>query len=187
MEIYTSPIFLIIVIVSSLIIIGFYYFSKKTKNVIKLKPIEAILDSTEDKISQEILALNEMSIGVVPIRLADNISSRIFNSFISEELAKDIITKSGSLGRQWDREGKKLYGLNRYIDVEKNTKLRPIPIPMQISNAPTALHNDLKQPEIAIVVSEMLKSDAKKMSDEFWKHLPWLVALGFLAFLWATA
>ena len=126
--------------------------------------------------------------GNIPVRIADNITAMIFNTFISPEAAKEVIGIYGTLGRQWEREGKKIYALNRYKDdKDGQVKLRPIVISSQITNAPAELHYDLQQPEVGIVISEMLKDDDKPFLEKYGKVLWWIAVMGFLAFMWSQS
>jgi hypothetical protein len=189
MGVYGNPIFWGVLLIAGAIVSTYYYYEihKRKGHVVTPDILPQIHMETDISGEAEILNLNENSAGGILVRLADNLTAKIYNTFITHEIANLVIKENGTLGRQWSRDNKKLFGLNRYKDVDGNVKLRPIMLPTEINNAPTTLYNDLRQPEIAIVVSELLKSDNKGLGEQLWKYMPWLVALGFLAFLWATA
>lgn len=189
MSIYGNPIFWVVLLIAAGIVGTYYYYKiPKKKGQIVTPEIVPQIHMEEGIAGDEaILNINENSTGDILVRLADNLTAKIYNTYITHEIANLVIKEHGTLGRQWNRDNKKLHGLNRYKDNDGNVKLRPVMLPTEINNAPTTLYNDLRQPEIAIVVSELLKSDDKGLGEQLWKYMPWLVALGFLAFLWATA
>jgi len=119
-------------------------------------------------------------------RVADNITGRIYDAFITDHQAKEIITTYKTLGRQWYRDNKWVYGINKYEDAEGNIKLKPIITPSQIKHPPSELHYDVKQPEIGIVVRESLKED-KSFIEEYGHYLWLLLALAFLMFMWTQS
>lgn len=124
---------------------------------------------------------------IVHARVADNIKGTIYDTEIIKETADKIRAEFGTLGRQWDRYGRKVYALNRFLDDDGEIKLRPIKTPAQITNAPAALHNSLQQPEIGIIVAQMMKDDDKTFIEKYGVVLWWLAVMGFLGFMWANA
>jgi len=125
--------------------------------------------------------------GNTPVRIADNISGRLYNAAISKETADKIIAEHGTLGRQWYRDNKWVYGINRYLTEEGKESFRPIPIPSLMKNDPSKLHQDIAQPEVGLWVTEFLKADKNPMLDKLWGVLPWLAGILIILFLWANA
>jgi len=125
----------------------------------------------------------------VLVCIRDNITAQCYDFvFISEKTAKAIISEFLTLGRQWDREGKKVYGLNRFKDdIDGKIKLRPIPTPSLINSAPAELHYDIRQPEVGMVISELMKEDTSTFIEKYWKILLWVFAMAFLAFMWSQS
>ncbi len=119
-------------------------------------------------------------------RIADNITGRIYNARITPEQAKDILKEHKTLGRQWDREGIKVYGLNKYENDKGIISFRPIQTPSAIDTAPSELHNDIKQPWIGMIMSELLKED-KSFAQKYGQVLWWIAVMGFLLFMWSQA
>jgi len=189
--IYANPWFWVVVAGAASVIYGFYYWivlrgRNKEDSTGNPPELVNVVDNSD------IAPYSEPN-GSILVRMADNLLARIYNTTISQPTAEKIIKEHGSLGRQWDRDGKKIFGLNRYfikddkgVDTKK-VSLRPIFVPKEISNAPNQLHNDTCQPEIAIIISEMIKSDENKMGEQIMKYLPWLIAAGVVAFFWMVA
>jgi len=151
-------------------IAGFYYWQKRKGVFTKEeKPVE------------------EKEKGNIPCRIADNITGRIYNESITQSQANVIIKEHKTLGRQWDRDGKKIYGLNKYEDPAGNPCFRPIVVPSQITNAPSELHNDMQQPEIAIIMTELMKDEDKNFAEKYGQMLWWIAIMCFLAFMWSQS
>ncbi len=178
---FGNPLFYIVLLVAAGAI-GFYY----------LKGSHGKGGGSKDNgidIDDEDLSEVRDKKGRVLVRVYDNKLLRVYNSVISKQAVGDIKTKCGTLGRQWNREGKSLYAINRYQAEDNNWELRPVLPPSHITYPPTSLHNDLQQPEIGIMFTEMLKADDNDKSFiEKYKHiLIWIVGMAFLAFMWSQA
>lgn len=129
--------------------------------------------------------------GVVNIRLFDNYTRTVFNTSITPEAANKIVEDypDYGLGRQISRDGKLVYYINRYKNEDGEPELRPVQAkePTTITNAPNALHNDIAQPEVGLAIGELLKADVNSLTENFWRIFPWLLAIGFLLFLWTQS
>jgi len=122
----------------------------------------------------------------IACRVADNITGRVYNASITKEQAAGIVEKHGTLGRQWDRDGEKLYGLNKYSE-EGVEWLRPIIIPPNVRHSPVELFGDTQQPEIGIIMTELLKDEEKSLVEQYGKIFMWLAAIGVLLFIWSQS
>jgi len=183
MTLFSNPVFIVVLIVSALIVVGFYFYTQKRPIRKKAQPEPEVIkfDNTTD----EIVDVYSETDGNIPVRMPDSVLGQIYDTDISEHTALKIIKEHGSLGRRWDRDGKKIYGINRYRDDEGVIRLRPVVVQTEISHSPEELYNDLMQPEVKLAITEFAKADEKSVGDQIVKYLPWLLALGFLAFLWA--
>ena len=183
MMLFSNPVFIIILIVSALLVVGYYFYTQKRHIKRKKQPEPDVVKF--DNVIDEIVDVYSEPDGSIPVRMPDSVLGQIYDTDISEHTALTIIKEHGSLGRRWDRDGKKVYGINRYRDDEGIIKLRPIVIQTEIVHSPDELYNDLMQPEIKLAMAQLIKADEKSVGDQIVKYLPWLLALGFLAFLWA--
>ena len=191
MHVLSEPLFWIAILIAAVVVGGVYWFDRRKKSIIradKLKDNSQDKQDTsdqDDKYEKGMLKYYDEHTPTIPVRLCDNLLGQIYDTAISDETALAIIKEHGSLGRRWDRYGKKIYGIVRSRGKDEVIKLQPITVQSEISNSPTELFNDLTQPEIKLVISELVKADEKGAWGDVVKYLPWLVALGFLAFLWA--
>lgn len=190
MMLFTNPIFIAVFVVSALIVAVFYFYYQKRPPKKKKQPDKVInIDNKTDEIidveTEEIVEVYSETEGIISVRMPDSVLGQIYDTEISENTALKIIREFGSLGRRWDRDGKKIYGINRYRDDKGVIKLRPIVVQTEMSHSPEELYNDLMQPEVKLAITEFAKADEKSVGDQIVKYLPWLLALGFLAFLWA--
>lgn len=166
----------IVIIVSLAIVGGLYYWQKR-----RVSKKETADEPGEEKAETK---------GDIFCRIADNITARIYNAYITQEQKDKIIKEFKTLGRQWFREGKRVYALNKYeeqIGGNMVEKLRPIMIPTQITNAPSELHNDMQQPEIAIIMTELMKDEDKPFIEKYGQILWWIAIMSFLAFMWSQS
>jgi len=166
----------------------FVYWIMTRKN--ERAPIPATVASAPQADAADLSKLKERYGESVFCRVADNITATIYNAYVPIAEIADVIKTHGALGRQRNREGKQVYGLNRYQDEDSDrVKYRPIDnfIPKGISHAPTELHNSIKQPEIAIAIKAFLDDDKNKLLDSILKYLPWLVGLAFILFMWSQS
>lgn len=166
-------------------IIGFCYYKWGNKLFKRGRAADVIFDIVEE--AEKLITPYYDQNGTIDVRMPDNLTGRIYDTKISEKTAEEIRRECGTLGRQWYRDNRKVFGINRFRDEEGNVKLKPIEIPKDISNAPSELHLNLQQPEIAIAITHCMKDDKGGVGEQIVKYLPWLVALGFLAFLFTTA
>jgi len=171
---FTDPMVYIPVLVSIIAIAGYYYWERLNLwfRHIKKEPTE-----TKDEVEE----------GEILCRIADNITARIGNENITQVQADEIIKEHNTLGRQWFRDGKRIYGLNRYENEKGEIKLRPIIVPSQITNSPSQLHNDMQQPEIAIIMTELMRDEDKPFIQKYGQILWWIAIMGFLAFMWSQS
>jgi hypothetical protein len=166
MDSYLQPSTLIPILIA-VILIGIYFiYSKYFKK--------------KDKIQGE----NEIAIehGPVNARIYDNLTGTVYNAKIPGDEAQKIIATFGSLGRKWDRYGKKLYAINKTQDGKGNTVYQPVPIPDSIKNSPRSLHDDIQHPEVAIIYGESMKED-KSFADKWGKLIWWIAVMGIIIWL----
>jgi hypothetical protein len=175
---YTNPIFLL-----GIAAVGvFLYLIYRRQNK---KGYELDTDKSEDDSPTDLKSKSTK--GSFLIRLADNVTGRIYNTYLTKESAKEIKQEYTTLGRQWDRDGKKVFGINRFINEKGEIKLRPIIIPPRINSAPYSLHNDIQQPEMAIVIAELLKEEGKNFLEKYGQVLWWIAVMAVIAFMWANS
>jgi len=172
---FNSPMILI-AIAGAAVGLLFYYFYYHKKQVVTESEAEETPENKPFAFAKE---------GIL-CRVADNVTGRIYDAFITEQQEKDIIAVHKTLGRQWYRDNKWVYGINKYEDAFRNIKLKPIITPSQIKHPPSELHYDIKQPEVGIVVSESLKED-KSFIEEYGHYLWLILALAFLMFMWTQS
>lgn len=187
MNIYGNPLFWVGLIIAAAILYFYYrYFIRPAKRKIKTsdKP-ETIIADTKKKGENRTDAV--IGDGNINVRLADNKTAKIYNTTISEKTALAIFNEYKTLGREWNREGKKLFGLNRFLANDGTWQLKPIIPPNQITNSPNKLFNDIQQPAIGLVVSEMLRDEDKPFLEKYGVVLWWIAVMGFLMFLWANS
>jgi len=174
---FSNPLYYVAIIICLVAVGGLYYLRKRSGWIRHGKKEGSGFKESNEEVEE----------GDILCRIADNITGRIYNAWITKKQTDEIIEEHKTLGRQWFRDGKRIYGLNRY-EVEVGTiKLRPITIPSQITNAPSELHNDMQQPEIVIIMNELLKDEDKPFIEKYGQILWWIAVMGFLAFMWSQS
>ncbi len=182
MDVFLNPLFWLAVVVAG----GLYYLYLTWDKKRKGKSHKSVTNNqqvVED--SQKIPKRFDESEGDIPVIIHDNLMARWYEAHITEDTALGIIKGFQSLGRQWDYNGKKVFSLIRKKLNDGKMVLCPLQINSDIFYSSNEFYNDLQQPEIPIAMQHFMKADAKSLGDKVMEFLPWLVALGFLAFLWA--
>lgn len=134
-------------------------------------------DNKEDKPAKD----PELAYGEpVLCRVADVPASRIYNEYITYNLALEIKRKYNSLGRKLNREGKQVYGLIKTLENE----YKPIPIPDRIIYDPHQFFIDMQQQEVPIVMDV---TDDEGFMQKYGHLLWWVAVIAFIMFLWSQS
>lgn len=176
MENYTQPMVLIPILIFIALALGYYFFAKARKPRRKLEETGEAAETTGTGEEAE----KEVIYEPITARVLDNKLGRIYNEEIPASVVKEIVEAHKTLGRQWDRYGKKLYGLIK--DAEGNYK--PMITPSAISNSPVELHNDMQQPEVEILFD---MSADKGFLQKYGQILWWVAVMAFIMFMWSQS
>ena len=134
------------------------------------------------------LSGEEIETAVIVAMVVDNITGKYHEIMdIPWATAKEIVGKFGTLGRLWDLDGKKVYALNKYQGDDGEAAYRPIILSNRITNDPTELHYNLKQPAIELVIDEALRDEEKPFMERWGVWLWWIAVMGFLGFMWSQS
>lgn len=121
--------------------------------------------------------INKMELpDLIPVFILDDQKAMFYDAEITKEEATNILATHKTLGRQFDRDGEKVY----YINIEKDGKKRPVPLPKGISNSPTGLYDDMQHPEVAILYD--VTPEGTLMS-KYGQLLWWVAVIGFIVML----
>ena len=130
----------------ALVILGFIYFrSRKQRN----KPV---LTSAFEEEKGETPGVDECEVEVVEAKDMVKILARVYsverrivgNRELPQSIVKKIIEEHGNLGRQWLREGRRLYALEL-----KDDNYKPVYVAQSMDVTPRDLGNALNQDEVA--------------------------------------
>ncbi len=169
--------------------LGYTIYNKRVKNRQPSKPQVDVKKGNESLDNEAKPTIEDEKVndllkrGTVMARIADNITGRIYNTEVTKDTLHKIIQKYGTLGRQWNREGTKIYGFNRFVDESGAVALQPIIPPSEATNSPTDLYNHMQQPEIPILMD---MREEKSWAQKFGQVLWWVAVMAFIMFLWAT-
>lgn len=111
-------------------------------------------------------------------RIKDNLSRTSYNTTLTGDIVKKIKEKYGSLGGQWNFNGKWLYEFCRH-DKEDYEPYDNFLSPDR-EHPPSALHRYIDQPEIAISRNVQIE---KNLMERYSWLLPWTIGIGFLIFM----
>lgn len=142
-DILSEPILTYVIpIAIALLVLGLiYYYSKKQR-----KPSTSVSLMKDVMEEGEVEEKEEDDADKPPILARIYSVERRFvgNREIPWKIAKEIIRKSGNLGRQWLREGKKIYAFKL-----ENNEYTPVKSPDNKGYTPRDLGNALNQDEIS--------------------------------------
>ena len=118
-------------------------------------------------------------------RVYDSVTRKMYNDTLTPEIVKQIMDTWHSLGRQWNKDGKWLYAINRYIGVDNIIRYRPVEAVMSPTrdNPPSKVHRALNHPEIAVYFNVTPK---KNMLQQLVPVLIFVGGLLFLYFMWTA-
>lgn len=164
---YLQPNVFIPLIVGILAVVLYFIFTKINQRYPRKRP-----KGKDEEEGESIEPIYEP----IEARVADNILGRIYNTTISAKDVKKIIEKYGTLGRRWNREGKQVYGMVKLEDGD----YKPIIPPKQISSAPSELHDDMKQPEVEVLMD---MREEKSFFGKYGQLLWWTAVMAFIIFM----
>jgi hypothetical protein len=160
---------------AGILIAGFIYLmrkrSKKKVEGYDKTPEKQGSDKEDDK---ELVASGYTR--PITARIADNTNRTIYTADISGEDVKKIYETYGTLGRQWNREGKFVYGMVKLAE----RQYKPIAIPATANCPPEKLHYDMEQPEIPVIMD---MREEKNFLDKYGKLLVWGGIMAFMIFM----
>ena len=169
MNSYFTPGVFIPVLIGLIAIIGYYLYDRRRKRKVKADEKENGGITSEDK-------KEDKKYEPIDARIFDNNNRRVYNQELSGAVVKSIIDQYHALGRQWNREGKYVYGF-----IKEKEDFKPITIPQaDITNPPEKLHFDMQQPEIPIIMD---MREEKNFFDKYGMVLVWGAIMAFILFL----
>jgi len=117
--------------------------------------------------------------GPIMAGVYDNESRRVdYFCEIPAEIVNKIVGEHGTLGRQWNRDGKYIYAMVK--DKKYTSGYCPINIEPRSDNDPVKLHYDMQQPEIAVLMN---MEEEKNFLQKYGMVLWWVAVMAFIIFM----
>lgn len=168
--------------------LGIYFFMRNKRHISKSSNQTATLPSDiEQELRELFIPEFKEENGEIPVRIFDDCNRKTYKSEISKATAFSIIEKHETLGEQTDDDGRVCFWLNRYHDASGENVLEPVLRLPTGAITPSELFNNIRQLPLRETIKEIARQDDKGLMGDFLKYLPWLLAFGFLAFMFAFA
>ena len=109
MHILSEPLFWLAILIAAFIAGIVYFFDKRKKKSVITKKIDKKNEiEIEESEAEDIVLPYFENNASITVRMPDNLTGQIYNTSISDKTALAILKEYGTLGRQWDRDGKKV-------------------------------------------------------------------------------
>jgi len=179
MESYFTPSIYIPILIAICAGVVYYFYQSSHKKRVGIAQAKEAAPADDDKLPEVELASVKQFPKNQPVLcfILDNIIGREYNAYVNYKAIVKTMTKWGTLGRVWNRDGKSVLALFKTDDNE----YKPLVKPTNIINAATTLWEDTQQHEVPILFDV---SEDKSFMDKYGVWIWWLAVMAFIGVMY---